>query len=63
MNSHAFKVGQKVTCNGNHEGRILEIYTGQLKGMVLVRLWQGFRHVGDTCTSLSDLRLENKTGE
>jgi hypothetical protein len=44
-------VGQKVLCNG-FEGRITAVCTGQLKGMVEVRLASG-----TVCVGLSDAGL------
>lgn len=41
-----FKRGDKVECNGNKEAHILGYY---MNGMVEVRLYSGFRHVGDVC--------------
>lgn len=49
-----FKRGDKVECNGNKESVVQAYYT---EGMVNVRLWQGFRHVGDVCVSESGLKL------
>ena len=34
------KIGQKVICNG-YEGTITEVCTGQLAGMIIVRLASG----------------------
>jgi hypothetical protein len=36
----SYKVGQKVMCNG-YEGAITEVHTGQLEGMVTVRMARG----------------------
>lgn len=58
----AYSIGQKVTCNGNHEAVVIAIetnYNGDGFTMYTVRLWQGFRHVGDTMKSEADLSLEN----
>jgi hypothetical protein len=52
--------GQKVTCNGNPDGRILDKYC---EGMYEVRLFSGLRHIGDVCVSERDLDLENKVEE
>ena len=41
----AFKVGQKVQCNG-YPGVVSDVGTGQLKGMVEVRLDRGSVCVG-----------------
>ena len=51
-----YKVGEAVVCNGNKQGRVIGYYSER---MVEVRLWDGFRHVGDVCTSEHDLDLEN----
>lgn len=48
--------GQHVTCNGNPEAHVLGYYSPT---MVEVRLYQGFRHVGDVCVSVRDLLIEN----
>ena len=44
-----YKVGDKVMCNG-YEGRIIEICTGQLKGMTVVRLDRG-----SVCVDIGEL--------
>lgn len=51
-----FKAGDKVECNGNKQARIIGYYS---EGMVNVRLWDGFRHVGDCCVSASTVKLIN----
>ncbi len=43
-----FKVGDKVTCNGNENGRIIEIDTWSGITFYTIRLWDGFRVVGET---------------
>ena len=48
--------GQRITCNGNPEGSVLGYYSER---MVQVRLWSGFRHVGDVVVSEHDLDLDN----
>lgn len=50
------KVGDKVTCNGNPEGIITAIvnYSGSI--MYEVRLWDGFRLVGDVCVGRSSIK-------
>jgi len=48
-----FEVGQKVEANGNKECRILRYYS---EGMVEVRFWSGFRHVGDACVPECDIK-------
>jgi hypothetical protein len=45
--------GDKVVCNGNREAIVLDAYRSP--GMYEVRLWQGFRHVGDVCVDGSEL--------
>lgn len=47
-----WKRGDRVICNGNKEAVVLDHYSG---GMYNVRLWSGFRHVGDVCVSGSEL--------
>jgi hypothetical protein len=49
-----FKIGQKVICNG-FPGTITEICTGQLTGMVVVRLASG-----TVCVDASELAHFNK---
>jgi len=49
-----FQVGDRVTCNG-YPGTISEVCTGQLKGMVVVRLGRG-----KVCVDASELRKGNK---
>lgn len=57
MNDNKFVPGQRVICNGNKEARIIGYYS---EGMVSVRLWQGFRHVGDVCVCAESLKRENE---
>lgn len=45
--------GDKVECNGNRGARVIGPYS---EGMYEVRLWAGFRHVGDVCVPGSDLK-------
>lgn len=47
-----WKPGDKVICNGNEQARVLGLYS---ENMYEVRLWDGFRHVGDVCVSGSEL--------
>lgn len=54
-----FNVGDKVKCNGNPEGRIIAMFHGSFEPMYVVRLWSGFRLVGEVCVSERDLNLEN----
>ena len=62
------RIGQAVTCNGNKQGRVIGIYSSggarfvnswgssvEDPGIVEVRLWDGFRHVGDVCVDASEL--------
>lgn len=60
-----FKRGDKVECNGNKEAVVLDLYDsgtylGQTWAMYNVRLWQGFRHVGDVCVGGGELKLISK---
>lgn len=48
-----FQRGDKVECNGNKQAIVLGYYS---TAMVEVRLWDGFRHVGDVCVTESDLK-------
>jgi uncharacterized protein YodC (DUF2158 family) len=48
-----FKPGDKVVCNGNPQGRVIGYYSTR---MVEVRLWDGFRHVGDVCVDETELQ-------
>ena len=50
-----YEIGQKVTANGNPEGVILARHSYGYE----VRLWQGFRHVGDVIIGERDLDLDN----
>ena len=43
------KVGQQVKCNG-YTGRVTEVCTGQLSGMIVVRLERG-----SVCVSIDDI--------
>ena len=45
------QVGQQVKCNG-YKGRVTEVCTGQLSGMVVVRLERGA-----VCVSIDDVEL------
>lgn len=49
-----FRCGDQVEVNGNNDARILYYYSAN---MVVVRLWQGLRHVGDVCVDVSDVKL------
>ena len=51
-----YKIGDKVECNGNYDCRIIGIYDYNLK-IYEVRLWSGFRHVGDTDASENNLNF------
>lgn len=46
-------VGRKVICNG-YPGTVVEVYTGQLLGMVNVRLDSGV-----ACVSILELTVDN----
>lgn len=52
-------VGQKVryapSTDAGCEVRVCEICTGCLTGMVVLRIWQGLRHVGDKCVSATEV--------
>jgi hypothetical protein len=48
-----WKRGDKVECNGNRQAVVLGQYS---EGMYEVRLWSGFRHVGDVCVNGSELK-------
>jgi hypothetical protein len=51
-----FKAGDKVKCNGNPEGRVLNSCGDR---MYTVRLWQGRRCVGEVVAFESELLREN----
>jgi hypothetical protein len=55
-----FTVGQKVECNGNRYAKVKEICTGDLEGMVIVRLYRsdGYTIIGEVCVSISDVDLK-----
>ena len=48
-----FKRGDHVEVNGNKEAVILELY---IPGMYNVRMWSGFRHIGDICVPVKDIK-------
>lgn len=48
-----FKKGDKVRVNGS-EGRVLRYYSDK---MIEVRLFDGFRHIGDVCVDEGDAGL------
>lgn len=48
VNQQQFTVGQRVICNG-YEGRVIRVLSGQLAGMIEVRLARG-----DVCVDASD---------
>jgi hypothetical protein len=50
---HPWKRGDKVECNGNREAVVQDWYDGN---MYVVRLWSGFRHVGDVCVDGTELK-------
>ena len=57
-----YKIGQKVTCNGNKDAYVVGVETnfnGDGFTMYTVRLWDSLRHVGDVCVSESELDTEN----
>jgi hypothetical protein len=55
-----FKVGDKVTCNGNKQAQVIQIehWANQNLTMVTLRLWDGFRVVGETQMSESALEMQ-----
>jgi hypothetical protein len=55
-----FKVGDKVTCNGNNQAQVIQIehWANQNLTMVTLRLWDGFRVVGETQMSESALEMQ-----
>jgi hypothetical protein len=60
-----FKIGDKVACNGNPDGRVIALKTEYLEDYgdditwVTVRLWDGTRIVGETVASESSLAFQN----
>ena len=50
-----YKRGDKVKCNGNPNGVVQEV-DGTL---ITVRLWSGFRIVGEVCVGKTELDKEN----
>lgn len=52
-----FLVGDKVTCNGNPEGRVIAVRQYGETTMYEVRLWDGFRLVGDVCVGAESLKI------
>jgi len=47
------KEGMSVEVNGK-EGRVIRQYDGSIWE---VRLWDGFRHVGDVCVDQRDIKI------
>ena len=55
------KVGDKVICNGNPQGRVIFIHMRDgVQAMADVRLWQGLRHVGDVTVCIASLLREQE---
>jgi hypothetical protein len=48
-----YKAGDKVEYNGNKDCYVQRQYSDN---MYEVRIWDGFRHVGDVCISTADFR-------
>lgn len=59
-----FEVGQKVTCNGNSQGRVQSVNRRNIDGVHIteyeVSLMDGTRFVGVVSVSERDLLIENK---
>lgn len=49
-----FKAGDKVEANGNKHGRVIG-YPYNDSNIIEVRLWDGFRHVGDIAIDDKDV--------
>lgn len=56
-------VGQEVFCNGNPNGKIVEVCTGDLEGMVVVRLYRSDKStvIGEVCVDAQDVDLKAKS--
>lgn len=54
-----FKIGDKVECNGNGQGRVIAIDNWDGLTMITVRLWDGFRLVGEVQMSEGALATQN----
>lgn len=54
MKTRKFKRGDKVEVNGNRQARVLG-YPYEDSNIVEVRLWDGFRHVGDAAIDEKDV--------
>jgi hypothetical protein len=50
-----FNRGDKVECNGNKDAIVQQSCIGDLAGMYIVRLFSGFRVVGDVCVGASEI--------
>lgn len=48
-----FEAGDQVEYNGNRGCRVIRQYSAN---MYEIRIWDGFRHVGDVCISTADFR-------
>ena len=55
-----FSVGDKVVCNGNPDARIVAVdyWENHRMYMYTIRLWDGFRHVGDVQMGEASLRQQ-----
>jgi hypothetical protein len=44
-----FQIGERVVCNGNKESIVIarDYWNCSNLWMITIRLWDGFRHVGD----------------
>lgn len=54
-----YPIGTKVTCNGNEQGIIVEADTWDGIVFYTVRLWDGFRLVGEVQVSEMSLAAQN----
>lgn len=54
-----YKVGDKVSCNGNPNGVVIKVDYWDEIYFYTIRLWDGFRLVGEVCTGESSLRSQN----
>ena len=53
-----FSIGDLVHCNGNDQARVVAIDSWDGLVFYTIRLWDGFRHVGDTQMGESSLLMQ-----
>lgn len=53
-----FQIGDKVVCNGNENGRVIAVDQWDGLTFYTIRLWDGFRLVGET--QMSEMSLASQ---